>query len=217
MTTLERLVRRLDAEARARLLRLADELRAEPEKIAVRFPAVARTVARGPAEPSDPDGLRTPRLEDLARVALLVTAARAAAWPAERLVEEVTALYRHGDADEKRAVLRALDELDGFGIGAAGLPLIRDALRTNDVRLLAAALGGYGGRHLDQHAWRQEVLKCLFVGVPLSLVDGLARRADAELARMVADHVHERVAAGRSVPPDSALIPDHFPTRGEQT
>lgn len=213
VSPVERLASQLDAGAQARLLCLADELRAEPERIAVRFPAVARLVARGPADPADPDGLWAPRLEDRARAALLVSVAHDAQWTRERLVDEVTALYRHGDADEKRAVLRALDRLD---LGAAGLPLIHDALRTNDVRLVAAALDRYGARYLDQHAWRQGVLKCLFVGVPLAGIAGLARRADAELARMVADHVRERVAAGRSVPPDSALILDRFPTGPEE-
>jgi hypothetical protein len=48
------------------------------------------------------------------------------------------------------------------------------------------------------------VLKCLFTGVPLDAIAGLARRArgDAELARMLGDFAHERTAAGRPVPAD---------------
>ena len=45
--------------------------------------------------------------------------------------------------------------------------LLADALRTNDTRLVAAALGPYATRHFDTESWRQGVLKCLFVGVPL--------------------------------------------------
>ncbi len=48
------------------------------------------------------------------------------------------------------------------------------------------------------------MLKCLFTGVPLSALAGLAHRAsgDEELARMLEDYAHERTAAGRSVPED---------------
>lgn len=88
--------------------------------------------------------------------------------------------------------------------GPEALPLVEDALRTNDTRLVAAALGPYGARHLDAHAWRHAVLKCLFTGVAVDLVADLARRArgDAELARMLGDHAAERTAAGRTVPED---------------
>ena len=82
--------------------------------------------------------------------------------------------------------------------------LLHDALRTNDPRLVAAALGTYAAR-LDPAAWRQAVLKCLFVGVPLRLVAGLDRpdRSDDELRRMVAEYAAERRAAGREVPADA--------------
>jgi hypothetical protein len=44
--------------------------------------------------------------------------------------------------------------------------------------------------------------------VPLAAVDGLQRRADAELGRMVASFVEERRAAGRSTPPDAWRVLD---------
>ncbi|MFE9675083.1 EboA domain-containing protein [Streptomyces sp. NPDC006259] len=110
-------------------------------------------------------------------------------------------VYFQGTADERRAVLRALPYLVS---GPDALPLVEDALRTNDTRLLAAAVGPYAARHLDAHGWRHAVLKCLFTGVPVDAVADLAgrARADAELARMLADHAAERTAAGRPVPSD---------------
>lgn len=195
----------LDKASRARLAELIDEVTAAPSRIAVLFPAVARAVARGPADPDDADGLRTPRVEDTARVALLRAAAQG--WDRAGLAREVAALYRHGDADEKRAVLRALDHLD---LGDAALDLVGDALRGNDTRLIAAALGPYAARHLDAHGWRHGVLKCLFTGVPLAAVSGIAERGDAELARMVEGYVAERRAAGRDVPADASWLLDRL-------
>ncbi|TDD89969.1 hypothetical protein E1202_09420 [Saccharopolyspora karakumensis] len=200
----------LGATARARLAELVDEVTTNPPRLAVLFPAAARTIARGPVDPADPDGLITPRLEDGVRIALLRAAERR--FDPSELAVEITALYRHGDAEEKRAVLRALDHLD---LGDALLPLVHDALRSNDSRLIAAALGTYAARYLDDHAWRHGVLKCVFTGVPLDAVVGVAERADAELARMVRAYIAERLAAGRSVPQDAhrLLQPD---TAGDQ-
>ncbi|MEU5665630.1 EboA domain-containing protein [Streptomyces longwoodensis] len=133
------------------------------------------------------------RHADAVRV-LLLHAARADA-------AALTRVYYQGTADERRAVLHALPHLVP---GPDALPLIEDALRTNDTRLVAAAVGPYAARHLDAHAWRHAVLKCLFTGVPVDAVARLADRArgDGELARMLTDYAAERTAAGRAVPED---------------
>lgn len=114
---------------------------------------------------------------------------------------DLTRVYHRGTADERRAVLHALPHLVP---GPDAVPLIEDALRTNDTRLLSAALGPYAARHLSAHLWRHAILKCLFTGVPVAGVAQLAARAhgDAELARMLADFAAERTAAGRPVPED---------------
>ncbi|MBO8187078.1 EboA domain-containing protein [Streptomyces spirodelae] len=113
-------------------------------------------------------------------------------------------LYTRGTADERRAVLLALPHLDPPPDTAGALALVEDALRANDTRLIAAALGPYAAAHLDAHQWRQGVLKCLFTGVPLAVVAGLEHRAagDDELVRMLEDYARERTAAGRTVPED---------------
>ncbi|MFJ2211278.1 EboA domain-containing protein [Streptomyces sp. NPDC101062] len=113
----------------------------------------------------------------------------------------LTRLYQRGTAAERRAVLLALPERV---TGPGALPLVEDALRTNDTRLVAAAVGPYAAAHLDAHGWRHAVLKCLFTGVALDTVADLAVRAhgDAELARMLSDFAAERAAAGRPVPAD---------------
>ncbi|MES5819019.1 EboA domain-containing protein [Streptomyces sp. RG80] len=130
---------------------------------------------------------------DAARV-LILHAARAD-------TAALTRVYRQGTAAERRAVLHALPHLVP---GPEALPLVEDALRTNDTRLVTAAVGPYAARHLDPHQWRHAVLKCLFTGVPVDAVSELDRRAhsDAELARMLGDYAAERTAAGRAVPDD---------------
>ena len=179
----------------------------EPAAIAALFPAVGRRCGRDPL-PDNGSELVGWSVDEAAR-ALLLTALPLRG-PA--LTAEVRALYRYGDAAEKRAVLRALPRLD---LGDDGVELLHDAIRTNDPRLVAAALGPYA-RRLDDPAWRQAVLKCVFMGIPLRLVDGLAERADGELARMLAGLTEERQAAGRTMPADATALLDRL-TRTEAT
>ncbi|MET8633077.1 EboA domain-containing protein [Streptomyces sp. NPDC004096] len=180
-----RLGAHLDASARAWLDRSLDEAAAHPGAhgpISVWELRLAEAGRRcGPVH------------ADAARV-LILHAARAD-------TTALTRVYRQGTADERRAVLHALAHLVP---GPDALPLVEDALRTNDTRLVAAAVGPYAARHLAAHLWRHAVLKCLFTGVSVTGVTDLARRArgDAELARMLRDYAAERTAAGRPVPED---------------
>ncbi|MEU5781808.1 EboA domain-containing protein [Micromonospora lupini] len=170
------------------------QVAAEPTAITRLFPAVGRRCGRS-ALPDAPGWTA----DDAARVLLLTSLPGEHATYAE-------SLYRHGDAAERRAVLRALPLLP---IGAAGVPLLQDAIRTNDTRLVAAALGPYA-RHLDPAAWRQAVLKCVFSGVPLAVVADLETRADGELAAMLAALAAERHAAGRELPADATNLLDRL-------
>lgn len=111
----------------------------------------------------------------------------------------IRSLYEAGDSGERLAILAVLHELDLDGTAVA---LVEDALRTNDARLVAAALGPYGSAWLGDHSFRQGVLKCVFMSIPLDEVAGLDRRFDAELARMLSDYAAELRAAGRPVPRD---------------
>ncbi|WP_419995119.1 EboA domain-containing protein [Streptomyces boninensis] len=158
------------------------------------FPAAGRRYGRAPlpgwAGWSVPDAVRTRLL-----AALPLTG------PA--LAAEANRHYVQGDAAERRSVLLALPFLP---VADAAVSIVADAVRTNDARLLAAALGPYAGRHLDQESWRQAVLKCLFTGVPLTRVDRLHDRRDAELGHLAQGFAAERRAAHRTVPDDLWLI-----------
>ncbi|WP_420856904.1 EboA domain-containing protein, partial [Streptomyces populi] len=140
----------------------------------------------------------SPRAAEAARVLLLRTARPDAA--------AVRRLYERGTGAERRAVLLALPHLPLAP--EEGLVLVQDALRANDTGLVAAAVGPFAAAHLDAHAWRHAVLKCLFTGVAAAAVAGLSDRArgDGELARMLGDFAAERTAAGRAVPGDLSHV-----------
>ncbi|WP_252822864.1 EboA domain-containing protein [Actinoallomurus soli] len=201
---------RIGAAGRAWLRGACAAVADRPERVRELFPAAGRHCGRAPLCPGDPEGLVHGRIDDAARGVLL----GALPMTGAALAAEVTALYRCGDAAERRGVLRGLPRLDEpdrpDGVGDRLVPVVREALRCDDVRLVVAALGPYA-RRLDDAAWRDGVLKCLFTGVPLAAVAGLGERADAELARMFADFARERVAAGRDVPADTWLVLDRFP------
>ncbi|MGW5053077.1 EboA domain-containing protein [Actinokineospora sp. NPDC004072] len=168
-------------------------VRADAAAIRALFPAVGRHVGRGAVRPRlDPQGWVHGTVDDLARARLVAALPDAG---------ELADLYRYGDDAEKRGVLRGLAASTDPSVG---VPIVLDALRTNDPRLVAAALGPFAAAHLDRHAWRHGVLKCLFMGIPLRAVARLDELADDELIRMVADYAAERRAAGRTVPADAA-------------
>jgi hypothetical protein len=164
-------------------------VRGDPDTITMLFARAGRKLGRRPL-PADPAW--TPG--QAGRVLLLL-----ALDDPDRSVE----LYWRGDTGERLAVLHALPLLPK--IGDKGVPLVEDALRTNDTRLVAAALGPYAD-HLDDATWRQGVVKCVFMGVPLSAVHRLEQRADATLTGMLRDLATERAAAGRTMPADALAL-----------
>ncbi|WP_416969975.1 EboA domain-containing protein [Streptomyces sp. 4F14] len=110
------------------------------------------------------------------------------------------------DASARHPVPRVrrtlLDAAPDDRLGDLALSLVREALRGNDNSVIEAALGAYAAARLPDAEYRQAVLKCVFYDIPLDRLYGLDARADRELARMLADFAHERIAAGRTVPAD---------------
>lgn len=79
-----------------------------------------------------------------------------------------------------------------------------EGVRSNmtDVFNAVALQNPYPAEYFDNLAWNQMILKALFVGSPLHLIQGLDRRANPELAKMLVDYASERQAANRSVSPE---------------
>jgi hypothetical protein len=193
------------------------EVTADPKRISALFPAAGRSVGREPVDPEhDPLGLVLGTADDAARAALVQ--AFIAAVDDEAAAAGLAELYRYGDDAERRGVLCGLNaevlSAEAADAGPAlagpvvvvGLELVADALRTNDPRLVTAALGDFAARELDQHGWRHGVLKALFMGIPLAAVAGIDERGDGELARMAAALIAERRAAGRDISADMTRL-----------
>lgn len=190
------------------------EIADDPDRIIRHFPAVGRRLGRDPVDPSrDPQGLHG-TLDDMGRARLIeVLIDEADSATASRLLVD---LYRHGDDAERRGVLRGLEAIDRCPdiidptLVDTGLLLVTDALRTNDPRLVAAALGCFAARHLPPGDWRGGVLKCLFMQIPLAALSGVEDRRDGDLKTQAMNLATERWAAGRPLSADlTALISDH--------
>ncbi|WP_413105362.1 EboA domain-containing protein [Streptomyces sp. Inha503] len=209
---------RLTGRAAAWLEAASRKAAADPGALGVLFPQAGLRCGRAPLGTPCSGGGAGQRavtqalywtVDDAARTILF--AAGAAAEGAGRLAAW---LYGNGDAAERRSVLRALGTVAS---GPQAVGLCAQALSANDLRLVAAALGPYGARHLDAHTWRHGVLKCLHYRVPLRAVGRLEERTDAELIRMARSYARELRSAGRSVPGDlhSLTQGDLIPTARE--
>jgi hypothetical protein len=197
---------RVSPEALAWVREAVAAIEADAAAVRTLFPMAGRKAGRAPLDPdASPDDVHAWTIDDAARTLLLVALGDA-------VEAELRDLYRFGDAGERRGLLRALPYLR---VGDRALDILDDAIRTNDTRLVAAALGPYATEHLDDAAYDQAVLKCVFIGVPIAPLDGLPARATAETARMLAAFVHERVAAGRDIPAEVWDVIDRNPPAAE--
>lgn len=133
-------------------------------------------------------------LDQAARVFLLLAADGAP----DRFAMRLEQLFATADVGELIAFYR-------------GLPLYPDqkryvdrageGLRTNMKAVFEAVAhrSPYPAEQFSEGRWNQMVLKALFIGSALQPIDGLERRWNPELSRMLCDYAHERWAAGRPV------------------
>jgi hypothetical protein len=202
----EALEDRTSPEGLAWLREATEAVEADPSAVRSRFPSVGREVGREPLDPDDdPEDVHAWTIDDAARSLLLVALG-------DSVAGELDDLYRYGDTAERRAILRALPLLP---IANRAVGIVDTAIRSNDTRLIAAALGPYATDHLDDAAYDQAVLKCVFTEVPIAPLDGLPDRVRPETARMLAAFAHERIAAGRSLPGEIWDVIDRYPPETE--
>jgi hypothetical protein len=133
-------------------------------------------------------------LDQAARVFLLL----AAGGPPDRFAARLEQLFATADVSELIAFYR-------------GLPLYPDqpryadrageGLRTNMKAVFEAVAHNnpYPAEQFTESRWNQMILKALFIGSALHPIEGLERRWNSDLTRMLCDYAHERWAAGRTV------------------
>lgn len=139
-------------------------------------------------------------------------------WTVDQAVRSLFVLSL--PATESAALISTLDQL--FGVGEVGelvalyqlLPLLpfqeahvlraAEGIRTNIKAVFCAVAhqNPFPSEQFSDDQWNQMILKCQFIGVPMSPVVGIDQRANAPLAKMVRDFIHERWAAKRPVPPE---------------
>lgn len=188
---------RLPAAARAWLSDATAAVRDCPDHMDTLLAVAGRACGRGPL-PGGP-AVAAWSTDDAVRVLLLTSLP----CRGHELASLLTRLYRNGDAAERRGVLRSLSFFGTpHALGARTVPLVEDALRTNDPRLVGAAVGDYARRHLAAPAFHHALLKCVFLGIPLATVAPPPVPDAPELLRMMGDFAAERRAAGRPVPSD---------------
>lgn len=156
--------------------------------------------------------------EDLQSASIIRTGWDPAHWSADQVARTLMVLALPQDNAEK--YLQTLEQVfitADVGEGVAlyqALPLLpypqrlkiraAEGVRSNITAVFnAVALRNpYPAEYFDNLAWNQMVLKALFVGSPLHLIERLDDRNNPELARMAIDYAHERFRASRQVSPE---------------
>ena len=136
-------------------------------------------------------------LDRAARILLLLSAAQRSEGFAERL----KALAATSDVGELVAIYSGLPLYpDPAPLTALATEGLRTAMRT--IFEAVAHHNPFPAEQFPQGAWNHMVLKALFIDSPLHPIEGLDRRWNLELARIMCDYAHERWAAGRPVTPE---------------
>jgi hypothetical protein len=133
-------------------------------------------------------------LDQAARVFLLLAGGGSPARFAERLEQ----LFATADVGELIAFYRGLPL---YPEPPRYIERAAEGVRTNMKAVFEAVAHNspYPAEQLSEHSWNQMLVKALFIGSTLHPIEGLQRRWNADLSRMLCDYAHERWAAGRKV------------------
>ncbi len=202
---------RLDARQQDWFQRARAEVRqgADDDRFCQLLSQASRYAPRGALAPSESElsaaraalegwSLERWSVLECVRVALVLSLERLSEPRGERAVEEA---FRYADIGEMCALYKSLAHLplpERF-VWRAG-----EGARSSMRALFEAAVCDtpFPARYFDDNAWRQAVIKCLFIEAPMWRVWGLDSRLEPELARMALDLVEERRSAGRPIHPE---------------
>lgn len=115
-------------------------------------------------------------------------------------VDALEQCFRYADEGELCALYRTLPLLP---LGTRFVWRASEGCRSNmrSVFESVACDSQFPATHFDDVAWRQLIMKAIFVNAPLWRVHGLDARLSPELTRMALDFVDERRSAHRPIPP----------------
>ena len=121
--------------------------------------------------------------------------------PKEEFLDKLEKIFITSDMGEAEALYQSLPVLpypEDLTQRAA------EGVRSNITSVFNAVAhhNPYPADYMDDDAFNQIVLKALFVGSPLYKIQGLDRRANRKLAKMLIEYAHERWSAGRVISPE---------------
>lgn len=130
------------------------------------------------------------------RIALLLSFPYLAEERFAVLFEQCFQVADHGESCALYRALPLLPHAERFVTRA------KEGCRSNMRTIFEAVAcdSGFPARYFDDIAWRQLVLKAVFIDVPLARIESFDTRRSPELARMALDFADERRSAGRPVP-----------------
>jgi hypothetical protein len=112
------------------------------------------------------------------------------------------------DTADEGELIAGLRSLCLLPAGQRFLARAEEGCRSNMRSVFEAVLldTPYPAEHFSEIAWKQALLKSIFVGAPTWRINGIDRRLSEDLARMALDYAEERRSAGREVPPALWLL-----------
>jgi hypothetical protein len=210
-TILKWIKKRLDSNSYQSLKKAFESLKddAEDWEVFSSFSRASRYTGKEPLDltPDEMDeavSLRTGWLpghwttDQLARTLLLLGLAERTK---EEFLDKLDKLFVSSDLGEGVALYQSLPVLpypEDLTDRAA------EGIRTNITSVFnAVALRNpFPADFFNEDAWNQVILKSLFVGSPIYLIQGVDKRVNEPLARMLVEYAHERWSAGREVSPE---------------
>lgn len=137
-------------------------------------------------------------IDELGRLFMLLSSAKR---PKNQFLERLDNLFISADMGESVALYKSLPVLP---YPEELQQRTAEGIRSNVTHVFNAIahFNPYPAEYLNDLAWNQLILKALFVQSPLWPITGLDSRANADLAKMLIEYVHERWAAGRTFSPE---------------
>ncbi len=137
-------------------------------------------------------------VDQAARIAMILATFRG---DARVFRDRLETLFRTADIGELITFYRALPLFPGQELH---ISRAREGARSGMRPIFEAVAhrNPYPQEQFDENAWNHMVLKAVFIESKLDPIQGLDRRANLRLMRMLCEYAHERWSAGRPVSPE---------------